>query len=144
MAGSRMGDCITVLQANYRFRGPLAELAQAVRSGDADAVLAVLSAPRDGTSASSVRWLDVDVAAALTSQPRTRPVCPPQGTSAPGRGRGRRRWPDRPRRPGPAAPALCAPRGPAGASTWNARAEQWLADLGEGPPPREAGTGGGL
>ena len=31
---------------------------------------------------------------------------------------------------------LCAHRdGPAGATTWNARAEQWLADLGEGPPP---------
>ena len=96
VAGSPMADCITVLQANYRFRGPLAELAQAVRSGDADGVLAILSAPRDGTSASSVHWLDVDVAAASPSQSRTRPVCPPQGTSAPGRGGGRGRWPDRP------------------------------------------------
>jgi exodeoxyribonuclease V alpha subunit len=133
--GSPMGDCITVLQANYRFRGPLAELAQAVRSGDADAVLAILSAPRDGTGASSVRWLDVDVATAAptTLEPvRTallkahRPLVEaaaagdgPTALDALGRLR-----------------LLCAHRdGPAGAATWNARAEQWLADLGEGPPP---------
>ena len=134
-AGSRMGDCITVLQANYRFRGPLAELAQAVRSGDADAAVAILSAPRDGTSASSVRWLDVDVAAASPASLEPvrfallkahRPLVEaaaagdgPTALDALGRLR-----------------LLCAHRdGPAGAATWNARAEQWLADLGEGPPP---------
>ncbi len=130
-----MGDCITVLQANYRFRGPLAELAQAVRSGDADAAVAILSAPRDGTSASSVRWLDVDVAAASPASLEPvrfallkahRPLVEaaaagdgPTALDALGRLR-----------------LLCAHRdGPAGAATWNARAEQWLADLGEGPPP---------
>jgi exodeoxyribonuclease V alpha subunit len=135
VAGGPMGDCITVLQANYRFRGPLAELAQAVRSGDADAVLAVLSAPRGGTSASSVRWLDVDVAtAAPTSLEPVRTALlkahrPMVEAAAAGDGAtaldalGRLRL-------------LCAHRdGPAGAATWNARAEQWLADLGEGPPP---------
>ena len=127
--------CITVLQANYRFRGPLAELAQAVRSGDADAVMAILSAPRDGSSASSVRWLDVDVAVAAPTSVEPvrsallnahRPLVEaalagdgPTALDALGRLR-----------------LLCAHRdGPAGAATWNARTEQWLADLGDGPPP---------
>ncbi len=61
-----IAQCITVLQANYRFRGPLAELALAVRSGNADTVMAVLeaerSASRDALDGDShARWLDIDV-----------------------------------------------------------------------------------
>ena len=37
------GDAIVVLRANYRFRGSLAELAAAVRSGDADRAIELLS-----------------------------------------------------------------------------------------------------
>jgi exodeoxyribonuclease V alpha subunit len=133
---SPVGECITVLRTNHRFRGPLAELANAVRAGNDDAVVAALA---DGTTegpaltagpeaASSTRWLAIDVASAddAALEPVRSAVCA-SGlllTEA-----GRR---------GDAAGALevlghlrllCAHRaGPAGASTWNAHVERWLAD----------------
>jgi exodeoxyribonuclease V alpha subunit len=132
---SPIGQCITVLQANYRFRGPLAELAQAVRDGDADGVVAILARPGDAGRTSNARWLDVDVttAAPASLEPvrlavlsAHRPLAEaardgdaPVALDALGRLR-----------------LLCAHRdGPAGATTWNARAEHWLAELEGGPPP---------
>jgi len=136
-AGTRIAECITVLQANWRFRGPLADLADAVRAGDATGVVEVLSrgVARAG---STVVWLPADVATADDAALEVvqsavlaagRPLVEaaqfgdgPGALSAIGRLR-----------------LLCAHRdGPAGASTWNARAEQWLrtgpgAIAGDGP-----------
>ena len=127
--------CITVLQSNYRFRGPLAELAQAVRSGNADGVLRILTAPTDPEGTSTALWLDIDVATASPAslEPVRNAVLRAQRPLA------------KAALVGDAARALdalgklrllCAHReGPTGAVTWNARAEQWLAEAESGPPP---------
>lgn len=137
-----IAGCITVLQANYRFRGPLADLAGAVRTGDADGVVAVLSrgsrglsgesAPVDGAGRAS--WLDVDVPSATPEdlEPIRAAVLRAQQPLVEAARAG----------DGPAAldalgrlRLLCAHReGPAGATTWNSLAEQWLTAVGEGPP----------
>jgi exodeoxyribonuclease V alpha subunit len=132
-SGHPLRECITVLQANHRFRGRLAELAAAVRAGDADATLAVLAAgattgdrDQDDRCVDDVSWLAADVADA------------DEATLAPVRAMvlaaGRPLL--EAARAGDEAGALdalsrlrilCAHRhGPAGASTWNARAELWL------------------
>jgi exodeoxyribonuclease V alpha subunit len=135
-AGPRIGECITVLQANHRFRGPLADLANAVRAGDADAVVGVLSAslqpraepPRSSFPGddSAVDWLAADVATAgeVTLAPVRELVLaagqPLIEAARLGDGAGALDALGRLR-------LLCAHRdGPAGASTWNSRAEQWL------------------
>jgi exodeoxyribonuclease V alpha subunit len=137
---SPVGECITVLRTNHRFRGPLAELASAVRAGDGDAVLAALSegpAGPEGPAAPSItRWLPVDVASAddAALEPVHSAVCASgrlladAGRHGDGTGAldalGQLRL-------------LCAHRaGPAGASTWNAHVERWLAD---GPVSSEGG-----
>lgn len=140
---SGFGECITVLQTNYRFQGPLAELASAVRAGEEDAVLAALSggpAPEVGAAAgpsagSSARWLAVDVATA--DEAALEPVRLAVLSSGELLVEAGRR--------GDALAALealgqlrllCAHRaGPAGASTWNSRVEQWLAGGVAGAPP---------
>jgi exodeoxyribonuclease V alpha subunit len=135
-----VGECITVLRNNHRFRGPLATLASAVRAGDEDAVLEALS---EGTAVmagpeapSRTRWLPVDVASAddAALEPVRAAVGTLGGLLAAAAMHG----------DGPGAldalgqlRLLCAHRaGPAGASTWNARVEQWLSD-------RRASTEGG-
>jgi exodeoxyribonuclease V alpha subunit len=133
---SPVGECITVLKTNHRFRGPLAELASAVRGGDDDAVLAALSASASGGLApaagqegpSTTRWLAIDVASANDAalEPVRSAVCASGLLLAEAGWRG----------DGPGAlevlgqlRLLCAHRaGPAGASTWNAQVERWLAD----------------
>jgi exodeoxyribonuclease V alpha subunit len=136
-------ECITVLQANHRFRGRLAELAAAVRAGDADATIAVLAAGaptadrgeedrgQDDRGLGDVSWLAADAAADEATLEPVRAMVLAAG---------------RPlleaARAGDEAGALdalsrlrilCAHRhGPAGASTWNARAELWLS-AGAGP-----------
>jgi exodeoxyribonuclease V alpha subunit len=122
-----VGECITVLKTNHRFRGPLAELANAVRAGNEDAVLAALSAGGP-EPASSTRWLDIDVASAddAALEPVRSAVCASGRLLAEAGRRG----------DGPGAldvlgelRLLCAHRaGPAGASTWNAHVERWLAE----------------
>ena len=138
--GGRVGECITVLQANYRFHGPLVELAGAVRAGDEDAVMAVLSsapAPAPGPDvASNVVWLPIDTATAgdeALAPVREavlgagRPLIEAAGR---GDGEGALDALGRLR-------LLCAHRdGPAGASTWNARAQEWLV-AGTGNVPDE-------
>ncbi|HUC14150.1 MAG TPA: exodeoxyribonuclease V subunit alpha [Acidimicrobiales bacterium] len=125
-------ECITVLKTNHRFRGPLAELASAVRAGDEEAVLAALSEGTAGSAGpeapSSTRWLALDVGSA--EDPALEPVRSAASTS------GRLLAEAGRRGDGPGAldalgklRLLCAHRaGPAGASTWNAHVEQWLAD----------------
>jgi exodeoxyribonuclease V alpha subunit len=53
--GPPVGDGIVVLRSNYRFTGCLADLAGAIRQGDGDRVIQVLSSGEP-----AVRWLAVD------------------------------------------------------------------------------------
>ena len=56
-AGTTVGDGIVVLDRVHRFGGGIARVAEAIRRGDGDAVLAALAdAPED------VSWIEVDVA----------------------------------------------------------------------------------
>ncbi|MFT3853363.1 MAG: exodeoxyribonuclease V subunit alpha [Ilumatobacteraceae bacterium] len=117
---------IVVLRAVHRFGGAIAELAAAIRAGDEEATLERLrAAGSDGDTA--IEWLDgePDAAAALLAPVR-------DAATAAGS-----RLTDA-ARAGDADAALtalgelrilCAHRhGPAGASTWTALVEQWLAD----------------
>jgi exodeoxyribonuclease V alpha subunit len=137
---SPVGECITVLRTNHRFRGPLAELASAVRAGDEDAVLEALSertaVPAGPEAPSITRWLPVDVATAdeASLEPVREAVCSSGRLLAEAARHG----------DGPGAldslgklRLLCAHRaGPTGASTWNVHVEQWLSD---GRPSSEGG-----
>lgn len=128
-AAPAIGDGIVVLRTNHRFGGVLAALAEAIRSGDADATVRALAAgPEDG----SVLWLPIDVGGAEPEElePIRRMACD-AGSGVVEAARAR---------DGGAALAalaswriLCAHRrGPAGVSTWNARVEQWLVEEIEG------------
>jgi exodeoxyribonuclease V alpha subunit len=122
-AGVEIGDGIVVLRRVHRFAGAIADLAEAVRGGDAGATLAVLSAGHD-----DVRWLDVDIAS-----PDARETLRPVRDTAVAAGR---RIVEA-ARAGDAAAAiaalgtfriLCAHRrGPYGVATWNLVIESWLA-----------------
>jgi exodeoxyribonuclease V alpha subunit len=57
---SPVAQAIVMLRSNFRFRGPLAALAGAIRRGDSDATIDVLSG---GDPA--VRWIDLDVSEAV-------------------------------------------------------------------------------
>jgi len=119
-----IGDGIVVLRRVHRFAGAIADLAEAVRGGDAEAGLAILRAGHD-----DVRWIDVDIAE-LDAREALRPVR--QIAVAAGR-----RIVEA-ARAGDAAAAmaalgsfrlLCAHRrGPYGVATWNAVVESWLAN----------------
>lgn len=117
-----VADGIVVLQRVHRFGGGIAELAEAVQRGDADAVIGVLSGGH-----ADVVWLPVDVGTATQSAlgpVRTAVVSAGAELSAAANaGRGRDAlaalWGFR---------LLCAHRrGPYGVSTWTARVERWLA-----------------
>lgn len=111
-AGSVIGDGIVVLQRVYRFGGGIAELANAVASGDGDRAVDLLNQGR-----TELRWAETDdvrvgatrtgttlVEAAARSHPR-------EALAALG-----------------ALRVLCAHRqGPAGVGAWNERIERWLA-----------------
>jgi exodeoxyribonuclease V alpha subunit len=123
-AGVAIGDGIVVLRRVHRFAGAIAELAEAVRGGDAESALAVLRAGH-----ADVRWIDVDVA-----DPGAREALRPVRDAAVAAGR---RMVEA-ARAGDAAAAvtaldafrvLCAHRrGPYGVATWNALIESWLAN----------------
>lgn len=123
--GPAIGDGIVVLRTNHRFGGALADLAEAVRSGDADAAVAVLRAGGEGAD---IQWLPVDAGESTPGQlePVRRLAC----------GAGARVV--EAARAGDAETALaelgswrvlCAHRrGPSGVSTWNASVERWMAE----------------
>ena len=123
-AGAGVADSIVVLRHVHRFGGAIADLADAVQRGDADATIAVLSGGHD-----DVRWLPVDVAGAgagldrLLAPVRDSVVTAGRAlTDAARAGQGREAL---------AALAgfrlLCAHRrGPYGVSTWTAHVERWL------------------
>jgi exodeoxyribonuclease V alpha subunit len=123
-AGVAIGDGIVVLRRIHRFAGAIADLAEAVRAGDAEAALHILRAGHD-----DVRWLDVDVAE-RDAREALRPVR--EAAVAAGR------HIVVAARAGDAGAAmaalssfrlLCAHRrGPYGVATWNAVVESWLAD----------------
>jgi exodeoxyribonuclease V alpha subunit len=123
--GPTVGDGIVLLRTNHRFGGALADLAHAVRSGDADAALELLGADESG---GAVRWLPVDAGEAEPHH--LEPVRRLAGAAGVRMVEAARAG-DR-----QAALAalgswrlLCAHRqGPAGVSTWNSTAERWLAD----------------
>ncbi len=112
---------IVVLDRVHRFGGAIAELAAAIRHGDADAAIAVL---RGG--AADVEWLEADGAARRDLPPiRDRVVAAAvECTEAARSGR-----------PTAALDALgamrvlCAHRrGPTGVTGWNAQIERWIAE----------------
>jgi exodeoxyribonuclease V alpha subunit len=117
-----IGDGIVVLDRVHRFGGGIAALAEAIRRGDADAVVELLTdAPPE------VRWIDADVSAAGAALEPVRE----RATAA------ARRIAEA-ARAGKARDAidalgsfrvLCAHRrGPEGVATWTARIEGWIED----------------
>jgi exodeoxyribonuclease V alpha subunit len=123
--GPVLGDGIVVLRTNHRFAGGLADLADAVRSGNAEAALAALGNEAED---SAVRWLPIDAGEAEPHQlePVRTLACEAAGRVVDAARAG----------DGDGALAalgswrvLCAHRrGPAGVSTWNASVERWLAE----------------
>jgi exodeoxyribonuclease V alpha subunit len=123
-AGVAIGDGIVVLRRVHRFAGAIADLAEAVRGGDADATLALLRAEHD-----DLQWIDVDI-----GEPEAREALRPVRDIAVAAGQ---RMVEA-ARAGDAAAAmaalgafrlLCAHRrGPYGVGTWNAVVESWLAN----------------
>jgi len=132
-AGVAVGDGIVVLDRVHRYGGAIAALAEAIRAGEEDEVIALL-----GGTAGELSWVPVDVAedgAAEAIQPLRAGViqsaralvraaaagdaCGALGALA-------------------AFRLLCAHRhGPYGVSTWTARIERWLAEELDGFVPEE-------
>jgi len=133
-AAVRIGDGIVVLRANYRFRGPLAELADAIRAGNADDAVAVLSSDDP-----AVRWLATDVGGDGSAHPE--PALEPVREAVVAAGAALLEAATA----GDGAAALdalsrfrvlCAHRrGPAGVSLWTQRIEDWLAASVDGFTP---------
>ena len=120
--GPAIGDGIVVLQRVHRFGGGIAELADAVRRGDADATIAALSAGRDDVS-----WIPVDLAeptAVLLG-----PVHHAAVAAGAAIGEAARAGDGRAALEALAGfRMLCAHRrGPYGVTTWSAQVEAWLA-----------------
>jgi exodeoxyribonuclease V alpha subunit len=123
-AGVTIGDGIVVLRRVHRFAGAIADLAEAVRIGDAEATFEVLRAGHE-----DVRWLDVDIGNSELGD-----ALSPVREAAVASGRAVVES----ARAGNAEEALAAlgsfrllcahRRGPYGVVTWNAVVEGWLAN----------------
>jgi exodeoxyribonuclease V alpha subunit len=121
--GAAIGDGIVVLDQVHRYGGAIARLAEAIRRGDAGAVMEELSAASE-----DVTWIDADVADAAADDALA-PVRELAVAAA--------RAVAQAARAGAAAEAiaalssfrlLCAHRrGPEGVATWTALMEGWLA-----------------
>jgi exodeoxyribonuclease V alpha subunit len=121
--GATIADGIVVLDRVHRFGGGIARLAEAIRRGDADAVMELLSGAPD-----DVTWIDVDVAGTAAQDAlapvRERAVAAARAVTDAARA-------------GAAEEAiaalasfrlLCAHRrGPEGVATWTERIAGWLA-----------------
>jgi exodeoxyribonuclease V alpha subunit len=122
-----VGNGVVVLRTNHRFGGALADLATAIRSGDADGALRSLE-----TEDESIRWIPVDAADADPDQigPVLKLTC----------AMGERLFEAARAGDGEAAldalrswRILCAHRrGPTGVGAWNTKVERWLLDEVEG------------
>jgi exodeoxyribonuclease V alpha subunit len=120
--GATVGDGIVVLDRVHRFGGGIAELASAVRRGDADAALELLDDPPE-----DITWIAVDIADRATQEAlrpvRDRAIAAAAAVIEAARG-------------GAAREALAAlgafrilcahRRGPDGVASWTARIEGWL------------------
>ena len=134
-AGPGVGDSVVVLRANYRFRGPLADFAEAVRGGDADGAMRALSA---GDPA--LRWVEVDEAADWDDPAVTAALEPVRAAVT---AMGAALWAAAAAGDGEDALAalagfrvLCAHRrGPGGVSSWTQRIEDWLSSSLPGSRP---------
>ena len=124
-AGGAIGDGIVVLDRIHRFGGGIASVAEAIRRGDDDAVLALLSEGPEG-----VTWIPVDVGEGEADAADEALATVREGAVAAGRAVVEAA------RAGRAAEAistlgafrvLCAHRrGPQGVATWTSRIEGWL------------------
>jgi exodeoxyribonuclease V alpha subunit len=118
-----LGDGIVVLDRRYRYGGAIAAVADAIRRGDGDAVIAALAA-----GAEEVAWIDADVA-----EGGAEAALAPVREAAVEAGRAviaAAREGDAPAALGAlgAFRLLCAHRrGPYGVSTWMPAVERWLA-----------------
>ncbi len=123
-SGSGIGDGIVVLDRIHRFGGGIAQLAEAIRSGDASQTLEVLRAAPEG-----VTWIPLDVGQEAGSNAlapvRERAIAAARNVI------------DAARAGDPAVAIaalrafrlLCAHRrGPHGVASWTARIEHWLED----------------
>jgi exodeoxyribonuclease V alpha subunit len=123
-AGAVVADGIVLLDRGRRFGPAVAGVADAIRTGDGDAVVAAL---RDGGS--EVRWLEADAAepegAAAVAEIRDEAVTAIRAVLAAARAGDARRALDALG----AFRLLCAHRrGPHGVSWWSDRIERWLED----------------
>jgi len=119
-------DAVVVLDTTHRYDGAIASLAEAIRSGDPDAVVSRLEQPDDD----SVVWIPADVQAGGDADPALKPVRD-AAVAAAGAVLDAARAGD----PLAALAALgsfrvlCAHRrGPYGATPWMWAIERWLAD----------------
>jgi exodeoxyribonuclease V alpha subunit len=130
-----VADAIVMLRSNFRFSGPLAELASAIRRGDPDAALDVL-ARRDP----AITWIDRDVTGAVHDAPAPPDIRPVREiTVTAGRALFEAAV------TGDASAALkalstfrllCAHRrGAGGVEVWTSLVEGWLAEAVEGFDP---------
>ncbi|HWH92411.1 MAG TPA: exodeoxyribonuclease V subunit alpha [Baekduia sp.] len=122
-SASPLADGVVVLDRLYRYRGGIAVVADAVRRGDADAVVGALQSAGD-----DVTWISAD-AADVRHDPRVAPVR--EVAVAAGRAviaAARDGQADQALAALGAFRLLCAHRrGPYGVSTWMPAVEQWLA-----------------
>jgi exodeoxyribonuclease V alpha subunit len=122
------GDGIVVLDRVHRFGGGIARLAEAIRRGDADAVMDVL-----GAGLEDVTWIDADVGVAAATDAlgpvRERAVAAGRAVSDAARAGDAQRA----LQALGAFRLLCAHRrGPEGVATWTALVEDWLGDAATG------------
>lgn len=116
-----IAGCVVTLSANYRFRGALAELAEAVRAGAVDRTLAVL-----GEGTPELEWIDAPpdrpgAAADVVEVVAGRSLAHLRGLVEAARDGG----PEAALQEVERFRVLCAHRrGPFGASTWNERIER--------------------
>ena len=129
------------LTHNWRFDGEIADLADAVRTGDADRAVALLGRGHDGVALAP---LDPAGGLGTGAAGRRRALAPARGQRR-GGPRGRRSTGD----PAAALEAieshrlLCAHRrGPYGVTRWNVEVEQWLARTSPATPPTASSTSG--
>jgi exodeoxyribonuclease V alpha subunit len=121
-----LGDSVVVLRTNYRFRGSLAALAAAVRSGDADRAVGLLSSGDD-----SLRWITMDDHVDWSGPAASAALQPIRGMATTA---GEALFGSAVAGDGDAAVdalarfrVLCAHRhGPSGVSSWIRRFEDWL------------------
>jgi exodeoxyribonuclease V alpha subunit len=125
-----VGDGIVLLDRVHRFGTGIADLATAVRAGEADAVLELLAGDQQGTllATPDITWIEADVAeapASILAPVRADAVAAGRavlGAALAGDGRAALEELGRHR-------VLCAHRrGPYGVATWMPRVEQWLAE----------------